>query len=75
MEKIRSWLLNNKYIKKFNNALSKNKYTDWLKKAFLNNTYGMLILWFIGAKLLCFAIEFMQYKDFEETRNFFGNSS
>ena len=74
MEKIRGWLLNNKYIKKINNALSKNKYTDWLKRAFINNTYGMLVLWFIGARLLCFAIEFMQYKDFDETMNFFNNN-
>ena len=74
MDKIRGWLLNNKYIKKINNALSKNKYTDWLKRAFINNTYGMLVLWFIGARLLCFAIEFMQYKDFDETMNFFNNN-
>lgn len=75
MNKVKNWLLGNKYIRKLNEVISRNKYTAWIKNLLFNNDYWMLVCWFLGAQLICFAIEVMQYGNLEETINFFQNNT
>lgn len=75
MNRIKTWLLRNKHIRNLNEVISRNKYSSWIKNLLFNNDYWMLVCWFLGAQVICFAIELMQYGNLEETKNFFLNNT
>ena len=75
MNKIKKWLLRNKYIRKLNEAISRNKYTAWIKNLLFNNDYWMLVLWLVGSFAIFFLIELMQRGNFKDVLEFINNST
>lgn len=75
MNKVKNWLLGNKYIRKLNEVISRNKYTAWIKNLLFNNDYWMLVLWLVGSFAIFFLIELMQRGNFKDVLEFINNST
>lgn len=75
MNRIKTWLLRNKYIRDLNEVISRKKGTSWIKDQLKKNNYSMLLCWLVGSFAIFFLIELMQKGNIKDTLDFFYNNS